>query len=87
MLAQFQHDVASEFRVIEVTRALISSAVLIAQSHALRGYDALVLAAAIDLNSQRLALGLAPLTLVSADRELNAVALALGLQIEDPNTH
>ena len=31
--------------------------------------------------------GIGPITLVSADRELNAAASADGLVVEDPNAH
>jgi len=45
------------------------------------------LSAALDLNLQRVTSGLSPITLVSADRELNAAATASGLLVEDPNAY
>jgi hypothetical protein len=59
----------------------------LARAHALRGYDAVHLAAATTLNRQRLALGLGAVTLVSADAELNRAAVAEGLLVEDPNRY
>ena len=44
-------------------------------------------AAAVLLHTERQALGMPPLTLVSADIALNSAAAAEGLLVEDPNTH
>ena len=55
--------------------------------HGLRGYDAVQLAAAIQVRDERLALGASPPTLVSADTELNAAAMMEGLRVENPNHH
>jgi len=53
----------------------------------LRGYDAVQLAAALEANDERLANALTPLTLVSADTELNTAAQAEGLNVENPNNY
>jgi hypothetical protein len=60
---------------------------LLAESHALRAYDAVQLAVVNELHAQRTAHGLAPVVLVSADQELNSAAAALGLLGDDPNLH
>jgi hypothetical protein len=60
---------------------------ILAERHALRGYDAVQLAAALELQTVLTASGLPALTLVSADAELNAAAAAEGLTVEDPNLH
>ncbi|MBV9471225.1 MAG: type II toxin-antitoxin system VapC family toxin [Abitibacteriaceae bacterium] len=86
LLTQFQHEFANEYLLAEMTLALIQQAMSLAQTHALRAYDAVQLAAAMQLNARYLAVGLS-LTLVSADMELNAAALMEGLAVEDPNTH
>ncbi|MHB1562465.1 MAG: hypothetical protein ACYC61_33910 [Isosphaeraceae bacterium] len=49
--------------------------------------DPAQLAAAIELNARRLAAGTGTITLVSADRELDAAALAEGLTVDDPANH
>ena len=67
-------------------RVLVASAVSLAEEHALRGYDAVHLAAAMLVAKECEALGF-PLTLVSADLELNEAATAEGLAVEDPNRH
>ena len=43
--ANFRSNLARDYQVIEATDAFIDSAMLIAQAHALRGYDAVQLAA------------------------------------------
>jgi predicted nucleic acid-binding protein len=81
-LADFAYDLARQYFVIEVTAGLVAQAATLARTHALRGYDAVQLAAALEVRSQ------APkLTLLSADAELNAAAAAEGLAVDDPNNH
>ena len=86
-IGQFKHDFANQYRVIEITRGLVARAMDLAQMHALRGYDAVQLAAALEVNTQRIALRMAALTMISADGALNAVAAAESLIIDDPNGH
>ena len=85
-LADFRHDLANQYLAVEITSALIAHAMTLAETHALRGYDAVQLAAALEVNGRYLALGLS-LTMVSADAELNAAATLEGLTVEDPNAH
>lgn len=86
-IGRFRHDLANQYRMVGITIALINRAMDVAERHALRGYDALQLAAALEVRAHRLALGVAPPMFVSADRELNAAAGAEGLDVEDPNAH
>lgn len=80
-------DFILHYRVVEITPALIDRAVSLVQAHGLRGYDAVQLAAALEVHTDRAPFGLPPLTLCSADSALNAAALAEGLAVDDPNTH
>jgi uncharacterized protein len=59
----------------------------LAETHSLRGYDAVQLAAALMVHNMRQALGLPALELVSADRDLNDAATTEGLTVDNPNTH
>ena len=86
-ISDFRHDFANDYRISEVTPALVRQAMALAETHALRGYDAVQLAAALELNTRRLNFGLPAVTLVSADVALNAAAIAEGLTVEDPNSH
>ncbi len=76
-----------EYRLLEVTPPLLTAAILLAETHALRAYDAVQLAVVAELHAHRTAAELPAVTLVSADQELNAAAVALGLLLEDPNNH
>ncbi len=86
ILAQFRQDLTA-YGIVEITPALLSHAMTLAEVHGLRAYDAVQLAAVLELQASRAAGGLPPLTLVSADQELNAAATAEGLRVEDPNLH
>ncbi len=85
--AQFLADLPLDYQVVEVTDALVSTAIALAQRHKLRGYDAVQLAAATEVNRLRLTAGAAPLVFVAADKELNAAAQNEGLTVDDPNAH
>jgi len=73
--------------VLEITVPLLTDAMRLAEIHGLRAYDAVQLAAALELNGRWLAGGLTGITLVSADQDLNIAALAESLMVEDPNLH
>jgi uncharacterized protein len=81
-MRQFRRDFGQDYRVVEITIALLQRAAQLADTHALRGYDAVQLAVALDVHARDQAL-----VLVSADAELNAAATAEGLRVEDPNTN
>jgi len=59
----------------------------LAEKHALRGYDAVQLAAALEVHNERVAFGLPAPTLISSDLALNEAATAQGLTVDDPNLH
>jgi predicted nucleic acid-binding protein len=84
---KFITDFASLYRLVPMRAFLITAAMTLAQTHVLRGYDAVQLAAVLHVNTRRLAIGKAPVTLISADLELNAAAVAEGLTVDDPNAH
>ena len=86
MRADFRHDFANDFRKVAITPSLLSRAMGLAEVYALRAFDAVQLAAALEVHAECLALGLS-FTLVSADTVLNAAALTEGLTVEDPNNH
>jgi predicted nucleic acid-binding protein len=81
-LGLFRQDFAQDYRIAEITVSLLRRAALLADTHTLRGYDAVQLAAALEVRLQ-----VPALILVSADGDLNTAAAAEGLPVEDPNTH
>ncbi len=98
ILTRFRHHVAGRYLVVEITPdscwlPLLRLANLWGGGggggggHVLRAYDAVQLAAAMELNRRWESAGLGDVTLVSADQELNAAATAEGLTVEDPNSH
>src|SRR5205085_3372595 len=48
---EFRNDLAAEYKVIEVTEALANQAMILAETYGLRGYDAVQLAASLDVNA------------------------------------
>lgn len=75
------------YRVIDADLSVTLLAVELAQRHPLRAYDAIHLAAALDITTQAHNAGLPPLVFVSADVGLLAAARAEGLATENPNDH
>ncbi|MFY9621419.1 MAG: type II toxin-antitoxin system VapC family toxin [Pyrinomonadaceae bacterium] len=87
-VSQFYRHFDKQYRVVSVTDPVIARSMQMADTHALRGYDAVQLGAAIEVNNRRLAFGApVPLTLVTSDTELLAAATAEGLLTDNPNVH
>ncbi len=86
-LGTFRREMNGLFLVVEVTATLLTAAADIAEKHALRGYDAVQLTAALETDAERRRLNLPPLTLIAADKELLAAAITEGLTVDDPNNH
>ena len=84
---QFEIDYSNEFVSVEIAETLIVEAAKLAEKHALRGYDAVQLAAALQTQAKRASRNLPPLTLLSADTDLNAAAVSEGLTVDNPNNH
>ena len=75
-ISNFRADFAAFFTVLEISASLISEAMSLAERYDLRGYDAVQLAAALEVDRRR-----------SADHALNEAGLAEGLTVDDPNRH
>ena len=84
---RFLRDFNNRFGVIKIDDAIIRNAIYLAQTHVLRGYDAVQLASAIALNAKLSKLGLSAFTFISADNALNSAAQAEGLAVDNPNNH
>jgi uncharacterized protein len=87
ILHRFRQHLAGRYTVIELTPALFNDAMRLANSHTLRAYDAVQLAAALEILRQRHEAGRGPVTLISADTALNTAATAEGMTVDDPNGH
>jgi predicted nucleic acid-binding protein len=86
-VAALRRDFSQVYRVIEVQPIVVEAALDIAERHGLRGYDCVQLAGVVLVQRVRARAGMSPLTLVSADDELNAAATAEDIAVEDPNLH
>ena len=84
-IQEFIDDWQTLYNHLAIEGSLIERAMALAQMHELRGYDAVQLASAFLLNDRYRSLSL-PITVVSADKELNAAAIAEGLLVDDPNS-
>ncbi|HEV3136591.1 MAG TPA: type II toxin-antitoxin system VapC family toxin [Pirellulales bacterium] len=87
LLKQFRDEFGSRLRIVETTALVLHHAMQLAEVHGLRAYDAVQLAAVLELNRQRQSTGLDGPILVSGDHELNGAAATVGLSVEDPNQH
>lgn len=85
--SKLQHDIQDEYFVIDCSSAILQNAVNLSKKHYLRGYDAVQLAFALEINKENILLGSPPITFVSADDKLNIAAQNEGLSIENPNNH
>jgi uncharacterized protein len=87
ILGHFRRHLSSRYIVRDLSRPILSDAMTLARKHGLRAYDAVQLATALVIDHRHRAQGIGRVTLVSADRELNAAASAEGLSVEDSNSH
>ena len=87
MLGHFRRHLSQRYLVLELTPPLLADATLLARTHGLRAYDAVQLAAALEVNRIYQPAGLGPVTLISADRDLNTAALAEGMTVDNPVLH
>jgi predicted nucleic acid-binding protein len=81
---RFRIDWQQRYLIIEVNAAIADHAMDLAAQYGLRGYDAVHLAAALELEQQRQQLQLSSLIFVSADANQLKAASSIGLSIENP---
>ncbi len=86
-IANFKADWSRQYQIVEITAAVVNRAMDYAERYGLRGYDAVQLATAYELNAVRRGFGLPSLVFVCADADLNHAAAAEGMVVEDPNDY
>jgi predicted nucleic acid-binding protein len=90
-IQQLRSDFLTRFRILDVAANVATQACAVVETHALRGYDAVQLASAINIYNRLISLGANPsqvsFTFISSDNELNAAAQIEGLTIENPNDY
>ena len=87
VIATLKNDLLNEYQIIEVTEQLVNRAMTLAETYGLRGFDAVQLAGACEVQALCSASGIPPLSFLSADKGLSAAAIAEGLSVDDPNAH
>ena len=83
----FMNDLLHDYEIVNMTETLLNHAMTLAETHGLRGYDAVQLATALAANAALVAAGLPDLAFVAADGDLVAAARLEGLSADDPNLH
>ena len=86
-VTRFKDDFRRRYQIVEITDELVETAMDLVERHALRGYDAVQLAAVLELQGARLSLSLSPIHFVCADNRLNEAAEEEGLVTENPNRY
>lgn len=84
-MSDFLADCEIRYQLIPVDRHMIEQAVNLTQSYRLRGYDAIHLATALNVNHVLTKRSQSPLIFVAADDDLLAAAEAEGVAIVNPN--
>lgn len=82
---KFEGDFRYRYSRIRVTYAVVSRAMELAKRHPLRGYDAIQLAAALELKEHLQSISSSNFTFLSADDVLCQIAATEGLLVENPN--
>jgi len=80
-------DFGGAYHTIEATAAVVARAMDLAETRALRAYDAIQLGTALQLQRIRSEMYLPPVTFISADDDLNEAAETEGLLAQNPNAH
>ena len=86
-ISRFQRHFSLRYQKVTITDSLVTAAMNYADKHEVRGYDAVQLAAAIEIEDELKAVGAASLIFVSADEDLNKAARGEGLLVENPDNH
>lgn len=84
---QLRNDLQTDYQIVEIIEGIINAGMALAETHGLRGYDAVQLAAGCAVNELCITNGLSPIILVSADNQLNLAAVNEGLLVENPNDY
>jgi predicted nucleic acid-binding protein len=84
---RLMRGIDERFAFVEITKRLVSFAIPLVRRYGLRSFEAIQLAAALDISYQRASVGLSQVIFVSADAKLNQAAISETLRVENPNDH
>jgi uncharacterized protein len=83
----FRHHFQTQYQIVRMTPEMVDRAMELAEKHGLRGYDAAQLASALVVHAELVASGVSELIFICADTNLNEVAQAENLSVQNPNDH
>jgi len=83
----FKSHFTTQYQIVLMTTVIVDRAMELAEKHRLRGYDATQLASALVVHAELAASGVSQLVFISADANLNDVAQAENLSVQNPNDH
>ena len=86
-ISRFKRDFTNKLRIIRLNDQVIVEAMQLSEKHFLRGYDAVQLAIALELEKRFTAQHFSSITFISADNALNSAAQTEGLAVDNPNNH
>ena len=86
-LNRFRKLFRNKFFVTPIDLKIIEEAGFLAEKHYLRGYDAVQLASALEVQKTRQSVGASSIIFVSADNALNLAATSEGLTVDNPNNY
>jgi uncharacterized protein len=86
-ISTFKSHFRTQYQIVRMTTAIVDRAMELAEQHRLRGYDATQLASALVVHAELAASGVSQLSFISADTDLNDVAQAEQLSVQNPNDH
>ncbi len=86
-ISRFRRDFQNRLRILRLKDTVVLDAMRLSETHGLRGYDAVQLAVALELERRLDSNSLPSISFVSADDNLNQAAKTEGLFVENPNNH
>lgn len=86
-IVRFKRDFQKRLRMLRLTDRVIANAMKLSETHGLRGYDAVQLAVALEVENRLKAQSISSIIFVSADNNLNSAASSEGLMVDNPNNH
>jgi predicted nucleic acid-binding protein len=83
----FRHHFQTQYQIVLMTPEIVDPAMELAEKRGLRGYDAAQLASALVVQAELVASGVSEPIFICADTNLNEVARAEHLSVQNPNDH
>ena len=86
-ISTFKSHFQTQYQIVRMTTEIVERAMELAEQHRLRGYDATQLASALVVHAELAASGVSQFSFISADTDLNDMAQAEQLSVQNPNDY